>query len=63
MSGHSSTPTGDSGTRVGIPFAERQTVLRIVAGNISGRGRVLGPAGGWVSLDFDDIRRHLRPVG
>jgi hypothetical protein len=42
---------------------ERQTLLRAVAGSISGRGRVLGPAGGWMRVDFDDIRRHIESTG
>ena len=43
--------------------ADRQTMLRAVAGSIYGRGRVLGPVGGWVSVDFDDIREHIARAG
>jgi hypothetical protein len=58
------------GTSTGSPAAlaaprgvERLTLLRAVAGSISGRGRVLGPSGGWVRVDFDDIRQHMQSTG
>ena len=63
MSGTSGTTAGMTGTTPADGLADRVTMLRALAGSISGRGRVIGPAGGWVRVDFDDIRRHVQPTG
>ena len=54
------TSTGSTAAQATPRGFERQTLLRAVAGSISGRGRVLGPAGGWMRVDFDDIRQHMQ---
>ncbi len=57
------TSTGSAAAQPAPSKVERQRLLRVVAGSISGRGRVLGPAGGWVRVDFDDIRQHMQSTG
>ncbi len=57
------TSTRSAAAQPATRWVERQTLLRAVAGSISGRGRVLGPAGGWVRVDFDDIRRRMQSTG
>jgi hypothetical protein len=44
----------------GVPGEQRLAVLRTVTENLTGRGRVLGPSGSWVRLDFDDLRGQLQ---
>ena len=61
----SGTTARRSGTSVGGPAGpgqgeERKVLLRAVADSITGRGRLLGPAGTWVRVDFEDLRGQLR---
>jgi hypothetical protein len=42
-----------------VPGEERMVMLRAMADSITGRGRVVGPAGTFVRVDFDDLRSRL----
>lgn len=63
MSHRTGTTTGPAGTSAAVGGPDRLTLLRAAAASISGRGRVLGPAGGWVRVDFDDIRQQMGTTG
>ncbi len=63
MSHPTGTSTASAAAQPAPRGAERLRLLRAVAGSISGRGRVLGPAGGWLRVDFDDIRQHMQSTG
>ena len=56
----SSSTTGTTRPTERVAGEQRLALLRAVTEGITGRGRVLGPAGTWVRLDFEDLRGQLR---